>query len=65
MYNVEIRNAIKMAGLFGYELAAALGVAETSFSRKLARKELPNDQKQHILKTIDRMVERRQMQEGE
>ena len=65
MYNVEIRNAIRKAGLFGYELAAALGVAETSFSRKLARKELPNDQKQHILKTIDRMVERRQKQEGE
>ena len=65
MYNVEIRNAIRKAGLFGYELAAALGVAETSFSRKLARKELPNDQKQHILKTSDRKVERRQMQEGE
>lgn len=65
MYNVEIRNAIRKAGLFGYELAAALGVSETSFSRKLARKELPNDQKQHILKTIDRVVERRQMQEGE
>ena len=41
MYNVEIRNAIKKAGLFGYELAAALGVSETSFSRNLARKELP------------------------
>ena len=44
MYNVEIRNAIKKAGLFGYELAAAPGGSETSFSRKLARKELPNDQ---------------------
>ena len=63
MYNVEIRNAIKKAGLFGYELAAALGVSETSFSRKLARKELPIDQKEHILKTIDRMVEQRQTQE--
>ena len=48
MYNVEIRNAIKKAGLFGYELAAALGVSETSFSRKLARKELPIDQKKHF-----------------
>ncbi len=64
MHNLEIRNAIKKAGLFGYELAAALGVSETSFSRKLARKELPSDQKDHILRTIDRMVERRQMQEG-
>ena len=48
MYNVEIRNAIKKAGLFGYELAAALGVSETSFSRKLASKELPIDQKKHF-----------------
>ena len=65
MYNLEVRNAIKRAGLFGYEVASGLGMSETSFSRKLARKELPNDQKEHILRTIDRMVERRQMQEGE
>jgi hypothetical protein len=33
-------------------------------SRKL-RRELPTDQKEHIFRVIDRMVERRQMQEGE
>lgn len=59
MYNLEIRNAIKRSGFFGYEVASALGQSETAFSRKLARKELPVDQKEYILRTIDRMVERR------
>lgn len=61
---MSVGQSWKRASVFGYELAAALGVSETSFSRKLARKELPSDQKDHILRTIDRMVERRQMQEG-
>ena len=58
MYNLEIRNAIKRSGFFGYEVASALGQSETAFSRKLTRKELPSDQKEHILRTIDRMVEK-------
>ena len=59
MYNLEIRNAIKRAGFFGYEVASALGQSETAFSKKLARKELPNDQKEHILRTIEKMAEYR------
>ena len=67
MYNVEIRNAIKKAGLFGYELAAALGVSESSFSRKLARKELPNDQKQHVaeLPAVAKVIEEEKAKMGE
>ena len=59
MFNLDVRNRIKLAGFFSYEVAAALGVAETSFSRSLSRAELSDDKKEHIFKTIEKMVERR------
>ena len=59
MFNLDVRNRIKLAGFFSYEVAAALGVAETSFSRSLSRAELSDDKKAHIFKTIEKMVERR------
>ena len=62
--NQDIRNAVEENGFKLWELAEALGIYDGNLSRKL-RRELPNDQKQYILKTIDRMVARRQMQEGE
>lgn len=52
MNNLEIRTAIKAARLYGYEVAAALGLSETSFSRKL-RKELPQGEKEKILAVIE------------
>lgn len=55
MNNLEIRMAIKKARLFSYEIAAELGLSETSFSRKL-RKELPPDEKERILAAIDRLA---------
>lgn len=54
MNNLEIREAIKRARLFGYEVAAALGMSETSFSRKL-RQELSFDEKMRVLATIDKL----------
>lgn len=55
MNNLEIRLAIKSARLFSYEIAAELGLSETSFSRKL-RKELPPEEKEKILAAIDRLT---------
>lgn len=55
MNNLEIRTAIKKARLYGYEVAAALGLSETGFSRKL-RKELPQDEKEKILEVIEKLA---------
>ena len=62
--NKDIRDAVEEKGFRLWELAEALGLSsDATLSRKL-RRELPDDQKQHIFKTIDRMVEQRQKQEG-
>jgi hypothetical protein len=53
MFNVEIRDAIKRARLFNYEVADALQMHETSFSRKISRTELKQDEKAHILAVIN------------
>jgi hypothetical protein len=56
--NQDIRNAVVSNGFKLWELAEALGIYDGNLSRKL-RRELPNDQKEHIFRTIDRMVEAR------
>ena len=53
MFNIDIRNAIKNAGLFGYEVAAALRISETSFSRAISRSELTDSRKEQIFKAIE------------
>ena len=59
MFNLDVRGAIKAAGLFGYEVAAALGISETSFSRKIARSELPEEEKARIFCAIEKLVKSR------
>ena len=49
--NVDIRQAIKEAGLTQWEVAEHLNICEVHFSRKL-RKELPLDEKEKIFKII-------------
>ena len=61
--NQDIRNAVEENGFKLWELAEALGIYDGNLSRKL-RRELPTDQKEHIFRVIDRMVERRQIQSG-
>lgn len=51
MYNKEIREAAKAAGVKLWQIAAALGVNDGNFSRKL-RQELPQEEKQKILNII-------------
>lgn len=56
--NHEIRQAAKGAGLYLWEVAAALGLNDGNFSRKL-RRELPPAQKEKILAIISTLrVER-------
>lgn len=52
MYNMDLREAIKRARLFNYEVAAQMGMSETSFSRKL-RRELSEEEKEKIFAAIE------------
>lgn len=55
MKNFEIRQAMKENRLFSYEVAAALGIADSTMSRKM-RKELDAEEKQKILEVIDKLA---------
>ena len=52
LFNVDIRDAIKSKGLFGYQVAEMIGMTEFSFSRLLARKELSPERKEQIYRAI-------------
>ena len=54
MQNAEIRCACITKGIKLWQLAAALGYSETHFSRKL-RRELPKEEKDRIMATIEKM----------
>lgn len=55
MKNIDIRIKMNNARVKGYEVASALGIAETSFSRMLARRELSEAEKQKILAVIEEL----------
>ena len=57
MKNIDIRVLINKSRVKGYEIAAELGMTETSFSRLLARKELSEEQKCKIEKAIKQIRE--------
>ena len=59
MKNVEIRSAFMQAGIKQWQLAEALGISETHFSRKL-RKELPEEERGKILSVVDRLAQEKQ-----
>lgn len=52
MYNKEIREAAKAAGVKLWQIASALGINDGNFSRKL-RRELPQEEKTRIMGIID------------
>ena len=54
MKNLDIRLAATGAGVRLWQIAEALGITDSSFSRKL-RKELSDTQKQEIFDIIDRL----------
>ena len=59
MYNKEIRNAAKNAGVRLWQVAAAYGVNDGNFSRKL-RQELPQEEKEKILTIINQLAQEKQ-----
>lgn len=59
MQNKEIRSAAKNAGVRLWEVAAAYGINDGNFSRKL-RQELPQEEKEKILAIIDRLAQEKQ-----
>lgn len=59
MYNKKIRTAAKSAGIHLWEIAAAYGISDGNFSRKL-RKELPEAEQNKILSIIERLAQEKQ-----
>ena len=55
MKNIEVRNAAGGYGLRLWQVAGALGMNESAFTRKL-RKELPQDEKEKILAVIEKLA---------
>lgn len=58
MFNVEIRDAIKNARLYNYEVAKAIGMTETSFSRVISRKEMSPETKMRVLQAIETLTKK-------
>ncbi|MBC7342775.1 MAG: hypothetical protein H5U02_10100 [Clostridia bacterium] len=54
--NNDIREAVKEAGLFLWQIADALGITDAYFS-KLLRKELPQEKKATIFQIIKELKE--------
>lgn len=59
MENKFIRNEAKKRGVCLWEVAEAVGMSESAFCRKL-RRELPDDQQEHIVREIHRIAEYKQ-----
>lgn len=56
--NADIRQAAKSAGVCLWQIAERIGVNDGNFSRKL-RRELPNHEKQEILRIINDLATER------
>jgi len=56
MANVDVKLIAAGKGVKLWQIADRLGIADCSFSRKL-RKELPQEEKEHILQIIAQIAE--------
>lgn len=57
--NITIREMSKNRGVFLWEIADALGMHDSLFSKKL-RKELPRKETEEVLSIIDRLSREKQ-----
>ena len=64
MENMEIRSEAARNGLKLWEVAEACGVTDSTFSRKL-RRELPNEQRDHVINMIRKLAEHKAEREAE
>ena len=55
MNNSDVRTAAKNAGVFLYQIAAAMGISEPTMTRKL-RFELSDNEKKPIYEAIERII---------
>ncbi|WP_418417513.1 hypothetical protein [Blautia sp.] len=55
MKNKDIRAYASKKGVYLWQIAESLGIADSNFSRKL-RKELPEESKKKIFKIIDNLA---------
>ena len=58
MTNEAIRKSISNSGLKYWEVADAVGIADTTFAKWL-RHELPEDKKKQVLSAINRLSQER------
>lgn len=59
IYNSDVRAAIRRAGFRNYEIAAAFGISECTFSRRLSRSEMTDDEKSEVLNVIEKLYKER------
>ena len=52
MHNVELRQKIRASHFFCYEIAAAMGISEYTFSKWL-RRELTDEQRERVYAAIE------------
>lgn len=57
MANEQLRKKIKKSRIFHYEIAGALGITESAFS-KLLRAEMEEQQKVKIVSAINKLTEK-------
>lgn len=62
MNNSDVRTAAKNAGVFLYQIAAAIGISEPTMTRKLCF-ELTKDEKKSIFEAINQIAKEREKQE--
>lgn len=55
MCNIEVRNAAGGCGIRLWQVAEAIGMNESAFSRKL-RRELPQAEKEKIIAAIEKLA---------
>ena len=55
MHNYELKTAIKRSGFFQYEIAAAMGISESYFSRQMARREFNKNEVEKVLLAIEKL----------
>lgn len=60
--NTDIKQAAKAAGVRLWQIADKIGIADSSFLRRL-RYELPNDKKQEIFAIITKLQKEQQTNE--
>lgn len=52
--NLDVRECAKKAGVYLWEIAAAIGVSEPTFNRRM-RVEMPDNEKEQVKKVISRL----------